>query len=75
MSATAALAWINVCSESVKIIAAHQPTRSPAICLPQARMHIATSAAAIADGNRALFKREFMPGFTPVVAACVAAAM
>ena len=29
---------------------------------------------AIADGDRAAFERDFMPGFAPVLAACVAAA-
>jgi hypothetical protein len=29
---------------------------------------------AIADGDRAVFEREFVPGFAPVLAACVAAA-
>src|ERR1700730_18887226 len=59
MSATAAFAWTNVCNESVKMIAAHQPTRSPPMRVPQAKIDNATSAAATADGKRAA--KSFSP--------------
>src|SRR5437870_5071823 len=51
MSATAAFAWTNVCSDTVKMIAAHQPSFSPPSRIPQAKITIAVSAAAMADGN------------------------
>src|SRR5690348_6728187 len=53
ISATAALACRNVCRDSVKMIAAHQPTRFPSIRQPHAKIANAARAAAIADGKRA----------------------
>jgi hypothetical protein len=63
ISATAAFAWRNVWSESVKMIAAHQPTRASSMRAcdavaarrrePQAKIVNAVSAAATADGKRA----------------------
>src|SRR2546427_13249197 len=52
ISATAAFAWRNVCSESAKMMAAHQPTRFPPIRVPHAKIDKATRAAAVADGKR-----------------------
>src|ERR1700736_1636464 len=68
MSATAALAWTNVCNESVKIIAVHQPTRFPPIREPQAKIDNAISAAATVDGKRAA--KSFSPKILKL-AACV----
>ena len=59
MSATAAFACTTVCSESEKIIAAHNPTRSSAMRRPHAKIDNAVSAAAIADGKRAA--KSFCP--------------
>jgi hypothetical protein len=53
MSATAALAWTKVCRQRLKMIAAHQPVRSPPTRRPHAKSRTAVNAAATADGNRA----------------------
>ena len=72
MSATAAFAWRNVCSERVKMIADHHPTlavpagtcdaegrRGEGRREPQAKMDNAVRAAAITDGKRAA--KSFWP--------------
>ena len=72
MSATAALAWRNVWSERVKMIADHHPTlavprgacdaegrRGDRRREPQAKMDNAVRAAAITDGKRAA--KSFSP--------------
>jgi hypothetical protein len=59
MSATAAFAWRNVCSDRVKMIADHHPTLAVPTREPQAKMDNAVKAAAIADGKRAA--KSFSP--------------